>query len=273
MNSRRLIISLSFAVFFSAMFTFWLSRHTGSHSNKPPSVQYIGTSRDMNAGDVIKQADLQQISWAASTPLEGVFSKPEELEGRTLLFPSAKGQPLVQRQVSAPGAGVGLSVKIPDGMRAISLKSDQVVGVAGFLLPGTHVDVLVTYHTLKSSEPVTSTVLQDVEILTAGQKMQPDPEGRASTVDVVTLLATPSDAEKVVLASAQGTVHFVLRNGSDHVHANEQPMQMSSLGEVADRPQPVHVAARKVMVAPAAAPLKKYTVETIRGDKQSVETF
>lgn len=272
MNARRLIVALSFAVFFSAIFTFWLSRHSGSHANKTPRVHYVGTTRDMNAGDILHQADLQQIAWSAA-PREGVFSKPEELEGRTLLFPSAKGEPLVQRQVSAPGAGVGLSVKIPDGMRAISLKSDQVVGVAGYLLPGTHVDVLVTYHTLNSSEPVTSTVLQDVEILTAGQKMQPDPEGRANTVDVVTLLASPSDAAKVVLASAQGTVHFVLRNGTDHVHTDEQPMQMSSLGEIADRPKAVHVAAHKTSSAPVAAPLKKYTVETIRGDKQSVETF
>ena len=98
-------------------------------------------------------------------------------------------------------------MKIPDGMRAISLRSDQVVGVAGFLLPGTHVDVLVTFRAPNTGDSITSTVMQDAQVIATGQKMEPDPEGKPTTTDVVTLLVTPGDAQKVVEASSQGTVH------------------------------------------------------------------
>jgi pilus assembly protein CpaB len=239
------------------------------HTTKPASLQYVATVADLDAGETIRPADLQRIEWPSSVSLDGAFLKPEDVVGRTLLYPLAKGEPLLSRQLTAPGTGAGLSTKIPDGMRAISLKSDQVVGVAGFLLPGTHIDVLVTYHTPGSTEPVTSTVLQDARILAAGQKMQPDPEGKASTVDVVTLLVTPYDAERVVLASAQGTVHFVLRNGSDHAHLADQPAQMSGLGEVV-KGKSVQISIRKVA---APAPPKPYSVDTLRGDKHSVENF
>jgi pilus assembly protein CpaB len=147
-----------------------------------------------------------------------------------------------------------------------------VVGVAGFLLPGTRVDVLVTYHTATSQFPVTSTVLQDAQILATGQKMQPDPDGKPTTSDVVTLLVSPADAEKVVLASAQGTVHFVLRNGQDHAQRTDAPAQISELGSFTDLKPEAHVAAARQAPAPAAAP-KPYTVQTIAGGKQTVETF
>jgi pilus assembly protein CpaB len=271
MAARRLMIALSVALLVSGLFTFWLSKKfAASHSAKPSKLQYIAMATDLEAGEILRPTDLQRIDWPSNTPLDGAFVKLEDVTGRTLLYPVAKGEPILQRQLSAPGMGAGLSTKIPDGMRAIALKSDQVVGVAGFLLPGTHIDVLVTYHTPGSTEPVTSTVLQDARILAAGQKMQPDPEGKASTVDVVTLLVTPSDAEKVVLASTQGTVHFVLRNGSDHAHVTDQPAQMSGLGEIARAKEVIRINPRKVTVPELA---KTYSVETLRGDKRTVETF
>ena len=154
-------------------------------------------------------------------------------------------------------------------MRAISLKSDDVVGVAGFLLPGTFVDVLVTYHTVATSEPITATILQDVQVLAAGQKFQPDPEGKAASVDVVTLLVKPEDAERVVLASSQGIVHFVLRNGTDKTSAKETAVQLSQLAGGTPA-KPAAVASSKPM---HAVPAAFYSVETINGTKQSVESF
>jgi pilus assembly protein CpaB len=269
--ARRLLLALLIAVIVSGIFTFWLStKFAHSRNSKSASLQYVATATDLDAGASLRAVDLVRIDWPSNMALAGAFLKPEDVVGRTLLYPLAKGEPILPRQLSAPGAGVGLSTKIPDGMRAISLKSGEVVGVAGFLLPGTRIDVLVTYHSPGSTEPITSTVLQDASILAAGQKMQPDPEGKPTTVDVVTLLVTPHDAERVVLASAQGTVHFVLRNGSDHAQVNDQPAQMSGLGEVAkEKSTPVRT--RKVTAsAPAPAP---YSVETLRGDKHTVESF
>src|SRR6185437_14213573 len=126
--------------------------------------------------------------------------------GRSLLYPMDKGQLITDKVLSASGSGLGLAGMIPDGMRAISLRSDEVVGVAGFLLPGTHVDVLVTMHPPGGADPVTNTVLQDVQVLASGQKIEPDPEGKPVNTTVVTLLVKPDDAERVDLASTQGIV-------------------------------------------------------------------
>jgi pilus assembly protein CpaB len=174
--------------------------------------------------------------------------------------------PLLDKQVSASAAG--LSGKIPEGMRAISLKSNDVVGVAGYLLPGTRVDVLMTLRDQATQDQVTSTVLQDAQVITAGQKMQPDPDGKAARVDVVTLLVSPDDAEKVALASNQGTVQFVLRNGADHAHVTAEPVRFTH--PAASQKKPIEP---KVSLAHAPASPAPYTVQIRRGDKDSVETF
>jgi pilus assembly protein CpaB len=273
MIARRLVTALLLAIVISGAFTFWLSKKFGSH-NRAQTRQYLTTAQNMEAGEIIRPASFVLVDWAGSAALEGAFTKPEEVLGRTLLYPLAKGEPILERQLYT-GVGAGMAIKIPDRMRAISLKSDQVVGVAGFLLPGTHIDVLVTYHTTTSPEPVTSTVLQDAQILAAGQKMQPDPEGRAVPVDVVTILVNPQDAEKVVLASAQGSVHFVLRNGTDHEQRSEGPVHLSELGGERVVVKPVKVA-RPAYVVPHSikAPMPtRYAVQVTRGDKQTVETF
>jgi len=271
MTARRLLAALIIALFGSGLFTFWISRKF----SKPtvavavPKQQYVAAVRSLDPGETLQRGTLALVDWPADKKLEGAFVKPEDLVGRTVLYPLASGEPILDRQLSAAGAGLGLSTKIPDGMRAISLKTDQIVGVAGFLLPGTHVDVLVTYHTPAQPDSITSTVLQDAEIIAAGQKIQPDPEGKPSTVDVVTLLVKPNDAERVVLASAQGTVHFVLRNGSDHVLVDDRPAQLSELGGLV-RPVP-QVRARKVDAPPQVG--KVYTVQTVAGGKQTTEFF
>jgi pilus assembly protein CpaB len=270
MIARRLLLALCVAIAVSGVFTYWLSKKFGKSHSPSSQLSYVSTARPMEAGETLKPADIRQTNWPSTSPLAGAYLKPEDVTGRTVLYPLASGEPILDRQLSAAGAGSGLSPRIPDGMRALSLKSDQVVGVAGFLLPGTRVDVLVTYHTQTDPNPVTATVLQDAQILATGQKIQPDPEGKASTTDVVTLLVTPQDAEKVVLASAQGTVHFVLRNGADHGHTTGLPTQMSALGQIpADKPAAKVAINRPVAVAGP----KPYSIEVTRGDKQTVETF
>jgi pilus assembly protein CpaB len=270
MTAKRLLGALVVALVGSGLFTFWISKKFSKPvAAAPAHVQYVAALHNLDQGETLQKTNLTLVDWSGTGKLDGAVSKPEELVGRTVLYPLAAGEPILERQLAAPGAGVGLSTRIPDGMRAISLKSDQVVGVAGFLLPGTHVDVLVTYHTPTQPDPVTSTVLQDAQIIAAGQKMQADPEGKPTTVDVVTLLVKPNDAERVVLASAQGSVHFVLRNGSDHATVDDRPADISELGG----PKPVveHVKAKKVDAPPSTA--KVYTVQTIAGGKQTTESF
>jgi pilus assembly protein CpaB len=271
MSPKRLIMALAIALAISGIFTYWLSqRFSKPHGAAAVKHQYVAAALNLEAGEMLKPGSLNLVDWPESSPLTGAFAKPEDVAGRIVLYPLSAGQPILERQLAAPGTGLGLTSKIPDGMRAISLRSDDVVGVAGFLLPGTHVDVLVTYHIGNNNEPITTTILQDVEILAAGQKFQPDPEGKANSVNVVTLLVQPADAERVVLASSQGMVHFVLRNGLDRAQFKGSSIQLSQLDGGAPRPI---AAAASLSRAPRPAVNNAYVVETISGGKQTTETF
>jgi len=138
-----------------------------------------------------------------------------------------------------------------------------VVGVAGFLFPGSHVDVLVTLRNDRAPTPSTQIVLQDVEVLTAGQNIEPDPQGKPQTVNVVTLLLSPENAQKLVLATTQGSIEFVLRNGADRGQIKAVPLQISALSGGAA--EPVRRAASSG--TPRASKQDPYVVETIMGDK------
>jgi pilus assembly protein CpaB len=234
-------------------------------------MKYAAPSRALQAGEILKPDNLELVDWPVAHPLVGAFLNPADLVGRAVLYPIDKDQPIIDKVVSVAGAGTGLSGRIPDGMRAIALRSDEVMGVAGFLLPGSHLDVLVTLRSEKASEPSTSIVLQDAEVLAAGHQIEPDPEGKPATVTVVTLLLTPVDAERAVLASTQGTIHFVLRSGSDKVKIQSPPILLSQLS--GDTPVPAatnrHSDSPPVVHHATQAPV---TIQTFTGDKQVTDT-
>jgi pilus assembly protein CpaB len=146
-----------------------------------------------------------------------------------VLYPLEAGQPILERDLADRGIGAGLASRIPDGKRALALRSDDVVGVAGFLAPGSRVDVLVTFRLASSAEPWTATVLENAEVLAAGQRTEPDPTGKPASATVLTLLVSPLEAERAVLASTQGTVHFVLRNGLDKEDSDSAPISLAWL--------------------------------------------
>jgi len=274
MIARRLIIALVLSLAGSAIFTVWLSKKFSKPApQNGGETHYVAAAQNLQAGDVLTPSTLKLIAWPSNVPLEGSYAKPEDLNGRIVLYPLAGGEPILERQLAAPGSSAGLAMKIPDGMRAISLRSDPVVGVSGFLLPGTHVDVVVNYRLINSPDTVTVTMLQDSEVIAVGQKMEPDPTGKPTTTDVVTLLVSPEDAEKAVQASAQGSsVHFVLRNGSDHDVLPPSPLQASALNAYLHGPKqevPMEVRPRPAVAAATAPPPapKPYVVEMIYGDK------
>lgn len=270
MLNRRFVFALIVALFVAGIFTYWLGQ---KYSKKGPAAQvaksqYVAAAANMEAGQVIKAENLRLVDWPSNVPLPGAFTAPQPLVGRTVMYPLAAGEPIIERQLASAGSGVGLTIKIPDGMRAISLRSDEVVGVAGFLLPGTHVDVLVTMHPPNGADPITNTVLQDVQVLASGQKIEPDPEGKPVNTTVVTLLVKPDDAQRVDLASTQGIVHFVLRNGVDREQRKATPIAFSELAGVPVKPH-VEAAVRK----PEAPVKKPYVVETYLGAAAKTESF
>ncbi len=269
MNARRLVIALLIALLLSGGMTFFISRKLSNRNTaRPQTRRYVAASRPVQAGEVLKLENLTLVDWPEGIPVQGGFKKPEELVGRSIIFPVASGQPILDAYLAMPGSGIGLTVKIPEGMRATSVKSDEVVGVAGFLFPGSHVDVLVTFRSDKAATPVTATqiVLQDVEVLTTGQNFEPDPQGKAQSTNVVTLLLTPQDAQKVVLAASQGTIQLVLRNGADRGRVDPVPIEITALSG----PETPHPTGGR---ATAGSNNHGYVVETIIGDKHSTARF
>ena len=269
--AKRLITGLVVALLVSGGATFFISRKLAGHGAPHSSVaRYVAPAHALQAGDVLKPDDLVLVDWPTSIALSNTFTKPGDLSGRVVIYPVAASQPIVDGYLAAPGSGIGLTTKIPDGMRAIALRSDEVMGVAGFIFPGSHLDVLVTCHSERSPEPITFSVLQDAEVLAVGQKSQPDPDGKPATATVVTLLLTPLDAQRAVLASTQGSFHFVLRSGSDKEKVKDVPITLARItGEIpaplggAPRPLPV----RKISIDPGIV------VQTVAGDKQTSDTF
>ena len=272
MSARRTLVALLLAFVISAC-SCWLVSRRLKVSAAPvsiPDLNYVVAARPIQPGDAVKAEDLQLVSWPGNRPIEGAQTHVAEVAGREALFPLAQGEPVLDRDLSAPGSGVGLASKIPEGMRAVTLRSDEVVGVAGFLIPGSHVDVLVTYHTIKTPEPITATVLQNVVAIAAGHEVQPDPKGKASDVTVVTLLLSPQDVERAVLASAQGQIHFVLRSGADQTTSVTPPVMLSQLvGRPGSGSHVVNVSHRPATPAP---PVRQEIETVLAGQPQSAGT-
>jgi pilus assembly protein CpaB len=267
--ARRFVIALFFALVISSVAVFILYKkiaHSGPVTQAP--IQYVAVAHQVNPGDILKREDLVMINWPPNNPLAGSFVRIDDVVGRVVLYPLAPNQPVLDQQLAAAGAGLGVTGRIPTGMRAIALRSDEVIGVAGFLMPATHVDVLVTYRTTNNQDPITATVLQDAEVLAVGHELQPDPSGKPANVDVVTLLLTPEDAEKAVLASSQGTIHFVLRNGRDNDAASTVPVNLDELASMPSTKRGVAVPTHRAALKP-----KPWVVETVLGDKHTTDSF
>jgi len=271
---RRFIFAIVVALVLSGAILFVLVRKMAHNQAAPVQapIQYVAAAHPINPGDILKREDLTMINWPRTNPLAGSFVKAEDLVGRVALYPLTPGQPLLDQELAAAGAGMGLSGRVPAGMRAVALRSDQVIGVAGFMMPATHVDVLVTYKPDNSQDPITATVLQNAEVLAVGHEVQPDPSGKPANVDVVTLLLSLQDAQKAVLAAAQGSIHFVLRRGGDAEEAQVTPVAVNQLiAGVAAPKKAVAVATRRVVAAEPKA--KACVVETDLGSKKTTESF
>lgn len=155
MTPRRILVALALALFASGVCTWFTTRRLAGPPATPsvPPVRYAAPSRALQAGEVLTPGNTQLLAWSGALPIDGAFSRLADVNGRAILYPLAPGQPILDRDLSA-GSGIGLATRIPDGMRAVALRSDEIVGVAGFLLPGSHVDVLVTCHSDRSPIPL-----------------------------------------------------------------------------------------------------------------------
>jgi pilus assembly protein CpaB len=231
----------------------------------------VAAVKPLDPGTTITADAVTLVDWPANYPIEGVMTKTQDAVGRTVVFPIAVKEPIRESLLAAPGNVGILTAKIPDGMRAVAVETNDVANVSGFLFPGCHVDVLVTLKPdTGKTEDLTATVLQNVEVLSTGERTQPDPSGKPQKVRQVTMLLTPDDAEKMVLAANKGTIQFVLRNGNDQVQEVRRPALVVDLERVGLPPTPAPV---KKAAPPPPKPKPFYEVETYDGTKKNTVKF
>jgi pilus assembly protein CpaB len=285
---RRLVTVLLFAVLaaFAASSVVYRAIAARTRVPKVPTATVVVAARDLRVGDLVGESDLSTVEWPARIAPSWV-GRRNEIVGRGVVFPINEGEPIAENRLAPRGAGAGLAATIPEGMRAVAVKVDEVVGVSGFVQPGMRVDVLSSGTPPGGSGVVTRTILQHVEVLSAGRNLDRDLQGKPSPVQVVNLLVTPEQAEALSLASSQTRIQLVLRNLLDTSARDTRGISLNQLlsGSPAEpqiaraaKPRAVvavpalpHIAPAALSPAPKAATVDPLpTVEVINGQKREV---
>lgn len=289
--NRRLLSVLIFAFVVSAGASVVLYRLIASRattSAAPIVAQVIVASRNLELGTLLKESDLKVGNWTGALP-KGAVAKKEDIVGRGVISTVYQNEPVVESRLAAKGAGAGLAAMIPAGMRAFAVRVNEVVGVAGFVVPGMRVDVLISGNPPNAVNnnvgTVARTLLQNVEVLSAGQNFQKDAEGKPIQVQVVNLLVTPDQCEILSLATNETRVQLVLRNPMDTDTAKTKGTAMANLFSgrndqpIAPAPAKPRTIVRERRVAAPAPPQVKerpappVMVEVINGSKRMEAKF
>ena len=237
-------------------------------AREPSGTQMVVAARDLPMGTIVTREDLEVVDWPSGNVPDGFASQPGDVIGRGVIGKVLRNEPLLMSKLASKEAGGGLPITIPPGFRAVSVEVDEVVGVAGFVLPGTLVDVLATVMPgTNRSETTTRTILQKIPVLTADQSYQTDPAGDPVLVTVVTLLVKPDEAEVLTLASTEGRIQLALRNTLDVDSVSTRGVRINALVQQPPRRPP---RARSGVQAP---PPKDTVVETYEGGSRTLVKF
>ena len=274
MNRRLLNILLSAFVIAAGcsyiVFRLVGNRISGAHQT---TTRVLAAATDIKLGSVLRDHDLTTIEIAGTLP-KGAITRREDAIGRGVVSNLYSGEPILDSRLAAPGSGGGLAATIPQGMRASAVKVNDVVGVAGFVTPGMRVDVLISGNPPGASAnqgPMVKTILQNIEVLSAGTDIQRDAEGKPQQVQVVNLLVTPQQAEVLSLASNETHIQLVLRNPLDTQLGTPPGTGMAQLfTDVVPPPKAVAVGHKAPTVVPAS---RSYMVEVFNGSKKTETKF
>jgi pilus assembly protein CpaB len=272
MNRRLLIILLS-AFVIAATSTYLVWRLVGtrlSAAKTLPTTRLVAAAKDIKIGTILAPADLTTIQVVGSAP-QGAILDPKNAVGRGVVANIFAGEAIVDSRLAPLGSGGGLAATIKEGMRACAVRVDEVVGVAGFVTPGMRVDVLISGVPPNSTgnQTQTRTILQNIEVLSAGTDIQKDAEGKPQQVQVVNLLVTPEQAQVLALASNQMRIQLVLRNPLDTTITPVPETQITNLFSDNKPAQPKTTVPRK----PKAAPPQAFTITVFNGTQKSEEKF
>jgi len=276
MNRTRLLmiggLALALGAFVS-LFVYKNLQGRGSSSNEP-GADVIVAADDIQVGARVEEHDVRIARFPAAGLPSGAYSKKSSVLGRGVIIPIGKGEFILPSKLAPENAGAGLPSLIPPGMRAVSVRVNEVVSVAGFVGPGTRVDVLLTGTPNGSSESQTTTVLQNVAVIASGHTLERNASGEAQSTPVITLLASPEDAERLTLASAEGKIQLSLRNPldthSDPVDAANAKGLYKGGTVVVAPPRPTVHAVRQPKTEKPPPSASVLSVEVYKGDKKTV---
>ncbi|HEX3281590.1 MAG TPA: Flp pilus assembly protein CpaB [Pyrinomonadaceae bacterium] len=297
MRNKRFFVVLTGALIFGLLAAVSVSRYLSNAQAFSRDMTTVAVAKvAIPIGTKIIPEQVMMVQFSKESTPDGAFNSPDKLAGRVAVVNIAAREPITEARLAAEGTAGGLSAVIPEGYRAMTVKVDDVVGISGFIMPGTLVDVVVVIHPDDNSAaqgPISKIVLQNIKVLANGQNIdQPENQRDANTVKAVTLQVTPEQAEKLALASSEGRLQLVMRNsidqgdeqttginkrsllGGDHATPAPEPGSLKS-EQPKSESRPV---TRRVMQAPAEAkpatpPAPKATVEMIEGAKKRSVDF
>jgi pilus assembly protein CpaB len=271
-------VSLLFALVISSVFYQMTARGNTTKKAEPTDQRdIVVAAKPMGVGVTVKPTDIKIAKTPAVAFPKGAFSRVEEVIDRPVTSNILLDEPVLEGRLAARGSGLGLAPIIPVGMRAVAVRVNDVAGVAGYVLPGMRVDVLVTGRPPDANGTITATCLQNILVLSAGTTMQADARGQAIQAPTVTLLVSPEQAETLTLANNEGHIQLVLRNGSDQTIEKTPGRGLDELYGRVSRPAPApapRARAVPVRVAPPPPPPPPPPdqIIVIRGTQKSVET-
>src|SRR5258708_5178703 len=272
MNRSRLLLIAIVALALGAFVSFTVYRNLQSRTgaDSAPGLDVVIAAGDIHAGAKIEDKDVKVVGFASGDLPPSCFHLKSSVVGRGVVLPIAKGEFVLPLKLAGENAGYGLPSLIPPGMRAVSVRVNEVVSVAGFVLPGTRVDVLLTGTPNGSSEPQTTTVLQNVAVIASGHTLELNASGEAASTPAITLSGSPEDAERLTLASSEGKIQLSLRNPLD---THSDPVDAANAkglykgGTVAPPRAIVHPIKQQKTEKPPPSP-SVLSIEVYQGDKK-----
>jgi pilus assembly protein CpaB len=283
MKNKRAILVMAVAILFGcAAVVFasrWLLKQPGNNSGR-----ILVAATDISLGQRLTPEMFKPADWPADSVPKGAFTDPQKLGGRVLKTNLLMGEPVSEAKLAPAGTLGGLSALITEGRRAITVRVNDVIGVAGFALPGNYVDIIVS--TQKDVQPgadarqqnISKIVLERILVLAVAQEVNRD-ETKPKVVNAVTLEVTPEQAEKLDLARSVGTLSLALRNQVDPQSAStEGATKLTLLPEAPPAPRkpaakPAPVVRPAPVVVKVAAPVRRDCVTVLNGLRMSQECF
>ena len=277
MNRTRLLMIGFVALALGAIVSYSVYRTLQSRTggDVPPGVDIVVAANDIPVGAKVGDNDVKVVRFPAADLPPNCFHLKSSVVGRGAILPIARGEFFLPNKLAGENAGSGMPALIPPGMRAVSVRVNEVIGVAGFVVPGTRVDVLLTGNPTGAAEQRTTTVLENVAVIATGQKLERNTVGDPQVTPVITLLVSPDDAQKLTLATTEGKIQLALRNPLDTKQQELDAVNTGALYKGVSAPAPITTPRPKAIkhIMLQAPPASAYSVEVIKGTKKDITKF